>query len=319
MSWPWPSWACSSARSLRSDQVSYTILFKESVSGLRPGSLVTLNGVDIGQVEAIDVDPKDVEQVAVTVAVRPEVPLKQDTRAFIEFQGVTGLKFIDLRGGTQASAPLPPGGTIEAGQGLLSKLTDSAQTMTEDASAITTNIERMVSQENAARIERILQKSEELVDNLNLVSKELATTMVTTRTLLDRNAEAIDRTLQNAAVVSAEMAPLMREMNLTFAAGRKSIEGAKLDQLFAGLDQTNSVLRTRLEQVDMASFTRSINTFQLFLLELIRLFTQNQDHVRAMFLNARQTTGNVKALSRDLREDPSRLIFSDKPEERDLP
>ena len=46
-----------------------------------------------------------------TVEIDRDTPIKVDTVATLEMQGITGLAYVQLRGGTQASAPLDPDAT----------------------------------------------------------------------------------------------------------------------------------------------------------------------------------------------------------------
>ena len=59
----------------------YDIEFEGSVSGLKVGSSVELNGIPVGEVINIGIDPRDVEKVAVTVEVPADTPIREDTIA----------------------------------------------------------------------------------------------------------------------------------------------------------------------------------------------------------------------------------------------
>ena len=86
----------------------YEIAFEGAVSGLREGSQVLYRGIPVGQVAAIRIDPANVENVLVTVEIERGTPITVDTVATLEMQGITGIAYVQLRGGTQASARLDP-------------------------------------------------------------------------------------------------------------------------------------------------------------------------------------------------------------------
>jgi len=86
----------------------YDIEFEGSVSGLKVGSSVELNGIPVGEVIDIGIDPRDVEKVSVTVEVPADTPIREDTIASMQIQGITGGITIQLSGGTQESPPLTP-------------------------------------------------------------------------------------------------------------------------------------------------------------------------------------------------------------------
>ena len=68
----------------------YDIHFPGSVSGLKVGSSVELNGVLVGEVIDIRIDPETVENVNVTIEVPAETPVREDTLANLQIKGLTG-------------------------------------------------------------------------------------------------------------------------------------------------------------------------------------------------------------------------------------
>ena len=81
----------------------YDVMF-EDVSGLGDAADVRYNGLPIGQVTGVALDTTDPSKVRVTLEVDATVPIKTDTEATLESQGVTGVSYVSLTGGT-ASAP----------------------------------------------------------------------------------------------------------------------------------------------------------------------------------------------------------------------
>ncbi|MGH2570154.1 MAG: MlaD family protein [bacterium] len=85
---------------------TYVVETTESVSGLTQNAAVKYRGVDVGRVANIAIHPHDPEIVVLTLEVAPTVPVREDTRAQLEFQGLTGLAFVNLIGGSKGSPPL---------------------------------------------------------------------------------------------------------------------------------------------------------------------------------------------------------------------
>jgi phospholipid/cholesterol/gamma-HCH transport system substrate-binding protein len=83
----------------RHDDVLYRIHFAESVSGLSVGDPVKYQGVEVGTVKTMNLDPDNPKQVVVVVRLRKETPVMTDTRASLELKGITGVVFIELVGG----------------------------------------------------------------------------------------------------------------------------------------------------------------------------------------------------------------------------
>lgn len=91
---------------------TYTVLFKQSVTGLTAGANVEYQGVVVGRVRHMALTKDIPPNVAVVVDIDPGTPLRADTRAALIGSIVTGIKYIQLEGGTEAAAPLVAGGTI---------------------------------------------------------------------------------------------------------------------------------------------------------------------------------------------------------------
>jgi phospholipid/cholesterol/gamma-HCH transport system substrate-binding protein len=88
------------------DRVPYRVLFASSVSGLRTGAAVLFNGIRVGEVTDLQLDNKNPHKVVATISVLRSTPLRSDTDISLEFQGLTGIASLSLKGGTLA-APIP--------------------------------------------------------------------------------------------------------------------------------------------------------------------------------------------------------------------
>src|SRR5262249_48857796 len=85
----------------------YDILFDGSVTGLQVDGTVRYRGIAVGRVTDIRIDPENIEKIRVTIEVKADTPVRTDTVASIELQGITGGTYILLSGGTQAMKGLP--------------------------------------------------------------------------------------------------------------------------------------------------------------------------------------------------------------------
>ncbi len=116
------------------DYRTYAIYPPESVAGIGGETPVKYQGVDVGKVRQVGLDPRDPRRVRLLVDVRREVPIKVDTTASLASQGLTGLVyFIELRGGETGSAALEaaPGADYPVIRAELSDLTQLQRTGTE--------------------------------------------------------------------------------------------------------------------------------------------------------------------------------------------
>jgi phospholipid/cholesterol/gamma-HCH transport system substrate-binding protein len=84
-------------------RTSYQLRFESSVSGLLVGSAVLFNGIRVGEVTDLGLDPEHPQRVLATIAVKPDTPVRSDTQVGLESQGLTGGAAVTLIGGDGAS------------------------------------------------------------------------------------------------------------------------------------------------------------------------------------------------------------------------
>jgi phospholipid/cholesterol/gamma-HCH transport system substrate-binding protein len=85
--------------------VAYRVIFDGAVSGLRVGSSVLFNGIRVGEVTALKLDPEAPSQVSALIIVNKATPIRADTYVGLEFTGLTGIAAVSLKG-ISTTAPL---------------------------------------------------------------------------------------------------------------------------------------------------------------------------------------------------------------------
>ena len=149
----------------------YKIATKESVSGLNEKAPVKLRGVQIGEVRSITINPKNAEEVLVTIRVQDDAPIKEDTYATIEAQGITGLSFIQLQGGTndakelKTSAKAEEYGVIFSRPSTFSRLDKTITSLSNQAEKIFERAEMVMSEKNIKNIEIIIENSAKIAES----------------------------------------------------------------------------------------------------------------------------------------------------------
>lgn len=83
----------------------YDITFQGPVRGLSQGGEVHFNGIKVGEVTKIALRKEDPNQVIATARVTSDVPIREDSYATLEPQGITGVNYIQITAGTP-SKPL---------------------------------------------------------------------------------------------------------------------------------------------------------------------------------------------------------------------
>ena len=78
------------------------------MAGLNVDAPVKYLGVDVGKVSRIEIDPRNSQQVRLHFLIDRGTPIKQDSLAVLKTQGLTGIAYIELSGGSAGSPPLLP-------------------------------------------------------------------------------------------------------------------------------------------------------------------------------------------------------------------
>ena len=153
------------------ERASYELIFTGSVSGLNKGAIVRFNGIRVGDVSDVHLVDKDPSRVSVAIKVDPKTPIKSDTRARLEYQGLTGVASVQLNGGTNDATPLrTPDGKgvpiIYAERSDFQDLFETVQRLAGKADSILNNLDGIL-KDNQAQIG-------EVVKNIQVFSKALA-------------------------------------------------------------------------------------------------------------------------------------------------
>lgn len=84
----------------------YDIVFYGPVRGLSEGGEVHFNGIRVGEVTDLNLDPEKGDQVIARIRVDATTPVRVTSRAQLEPQGITGLNYIQITAGNPQSANL---------------------------------------------------------------------------------------------------------------------------------------------------------------------------------------------------------------------
>ncbi len=165
------------------DRKTYQIVFTGSVSGLSRGASVLFNGLRVGEVTQIDLMAEDPSRVAALVEVSARTPVKTDTGARLEFQGLTGIANIALQGGSAGAENLPARETdqaravIYAERSDLQNLLESVQNLASKADGVLAKADILFAEGSGsvkATLRNVEAFSKALADNTEGVNAFLA-------------------------------------------------------------------------------------------------------------------------------------------------
>ncbi|QKF74281.1 lipid asymmetry ABC transporter MlaABCDEF, periplasmic component MlaD [Aliarcobacter faecis] len=155
----------------------YSIYFSESISGLNIGSSIKFMGYEVGTVKNIKINPYNSQELQIDIEIQKNTPIKEDNYAILGNLGITGLKYIELKGGSNSSKLLSENqyGTkvIPSRKSALNTLVDSTEDITKELTLLLLQFRKILSEDNLANFSLLLEKSQKSMTNIEDFSSYL--------------------------------------------------------------------------------------------------------------------------------------------------
>lgn len=275
---------------------NYDVYFEGTVSGLLKRSIVYYSGIPVGDVRDITLAPNDPSKVRVWIRLRAEVPVSDASIAQLEFQGLTGVAYIELSGGSPDAPPLLPHPgqerpIIKSAPSPILEIFQSAPNLVNEAILAVGQLQKLLSDENVASVSGLLRNSDRLTRNLADGTEQLPAIVADVREILTQTKAATEK------------------INTLVENGNTLLEGdAKI--LVAEAITTMQTATTLLARVDNmvganeTAVTQFVNT--------------SLPEVSRMILDLRVTARNLSRLMSRIEQNPAEIIFGTKEAEYDL-
>lgn len=149
----------------------YDLKFEGSISGLSKAGDVLYNGIKVGEVIMIEIDEDNPKNVHVRIQVGKTTPVKEDSYARLETQGLTGVAAIQIAGGDPKSNPL----VAEEGQrypviptkaSVISELFTSAPQLVDKGNVVLARVAAFLSTDNERKFSETMEHLTKLSANL---------------------------------------------------------------------------------------------------------------------------------------------------------
>jgi phospholipid/cholesterol/gamma-HCH transport system substrate-binding protein len=273
----------------RAEYAYFETRFEGPVTGLGKGAAARLNGIDIGRVEEIEFDPDDPKLVIVILEVRAGLTIHSDAVASLETQGLTGVSYVEITGGTKEAPPL------EAKEGqrfpVIASKPSSFQAVINNAPEV---------------VARLIVISDRLADLLNDDNrKAVADVLDNVRdatAVLGRHANDLDQTLTDVAAATHSLAGA--SASLDGMLGKVDRDVDKVDPI---LNSANDAVK-KLDHM-AANLDSVIDQAKP---QLHDLTTTGAAQLTQLLSEARTLISNLTRVSAQLERDPTRFIFGDR-------
>lgn len=223
----------------------YVTYMREEVSGLSEQNAVRYNGVKVGYVDSISLNPKDPQQVEIVLAIEQGTPISTSTIAVLRSEGITGIDYIGLTSLTSDAPPL----VLQKGQkypvipsepSLLTKLSTSLPQLASSISKLTADVNRIFDPQNQAAIQASLANVQKLTNTLVQNTQNINDTLKNTNVFM-----------KNAADLSARMPEILNQLQATMASVHKTSDefGATSKTITTAMQTTSNTVQHVGDQV----------------------------------------------------------------------
>lgn len=270
----------------------YYAFMRESVAGLSVNSTVKYRGVDVGRVKEIALNPENPEEVRLTLEIVRGTPVKTDTVAVLQTQGLTGLATLNLTGGSRDTPPLralegQEYPVIQTGPSLFFRLDEAISRLLSekgltkllaDLDTAAKGASEILDEENRARLKQSLK---DLSDVAQIVSS---------------HKEELDRGLTGATQSAENLAKLTASLNEQVPAllGRINKSALALERLTDDMAQTSKAVGTVVNQAkpEVEQFSR-----------------QTLPETNLLVAELRELTRMLNRVVREIEREPNSLVF----------
>ncbi len=252
----------------------YSIYFQESVSGLNIGSSIKYKGFEVGNVSEIKLNPHNSEEIQIDIVIKKGTPIKEDNYAVLGNLGITGLKYIELKGGSNNSKLLQEDENgfriISSKTSDLTTLVDSTTDLTNQLTLVLGQMKKLLADENIKTISDILGKTKNSMNNVEQFSSYLV-----------NNEKKIDELIKN--------------INLLSKNGNKSFESIN-NSANSFKDLTSEILA----EIKKGSF------------DINGMSKESFDKLNSVLNNLDSTLLQTQTLIDNLNQSPSDILFKQK-------
>jgi phospholipid/cholesterol/gamma-HCH transport system substrate-binding protein len=173
----------------------YDVVFQGPVRGLNQGGEVHFNGIKVGEVTKIALDRTNPSRVIARARVTSDVPIRIDSYATLEPQGITGVNYVQITAGTPSKPLLK---TVEKARCDRMAIRECVPILKSQRSALSDLLEGGGT---------VLTRTIEALDRIN-------------RVLSDQNVKTFSAALSDTQAVTAEL----RERKAIIADGQKALQ-----------------------------------------------------------------------------------------------
>ncbi len=250
--------------SFREEFDEYHVVFRGPVRGLSTASDVRFNGVKVGEVIDVDFDEYDESNVLAQIRISAATPVKSDSLARLEPQGITGLSYIQITAGDPDSPePLRWGDQelprIESEQASLDVLFEGGEDVVQNANEVLIRLNALLSEENVGHlsetVESVRRVTGQLEENGELIAdaRSAIANLNEAAASIQSAAEQFEAfTVGGSAMIENQMIPALVETDL--AAQRVNVAAQDASAMLQAMQPAlNRFAASGLDEISLAA------------------------------------------------------------------
>lgn len=273
--------------------VRYKVYLTESAAGLAPEAAVKFNGVDVGKVVSIRINPQNSEEIELTLKVKKETPIRSDSTATLKFFGITGLAFIEIKGGSRMSPLIFTSddtiAVIPTSPSLIKRLDETLSAVVTKLSDTLDRTNTIMNAQNTKNFSDTLSNLKTVTQNINGYQSEIDTLLKNSI----QTGQHIDQTMikvgDSANTIKGTMETFKVTMNERLSPTMKSWEATS--------KKTNALL----EKIDTAMNRGDY--------DLQAIAASSTVELNELLSQSRVLQNEIEFTLKSLRESPSDLLF----------
>ncbi len=272
-----------------------------SVSGLEVGSPVKYLGINVGSISNIRIDPEDVTTIIVRLSLDSGTPVKEDAVADIVAIGITGLKTIEIRGGTKEADFLEPESFIQAGSTIAAELTGRAEVLSFRMEEILNNLQLFTHPDNMENFSRAAA-------NVSELSATTTHTVAGIDEILAENREYIRNATRAINNISGRMDTSSEDFADAIGRFNEIMQGEDITEVLGNLREISLSVREANMKELIENLAAATMATQGLLVRLDGDLDESSRQLNENLLLLQYTLENLNEASRKINADPSVLI-----------
>jgi len=217
----------------------YEVTFNGAVRGLSQGSEVRFNGLKVGEVTKLGLDPQNSNSVLVDIQVAGDTPIDTKSFARLEPLGLTGLNYIQVFAGGDDFPLIKdlPGKGPRRIQGQMSQL----DSFLDDGGSIIESVQKALKRVNVVMSNEAIEDFHSILDNINQITGNLKEADIDTD-LVNKTLIAIEKAASDVsgAALSVDKAAddfdVLITQDVRSAIARAEVSMAELDKALGSIE-----------------------------------------------------------------------------------